>query len=508
MADVVGAGATKLVARGYGWTHAGRRAPALADIDLVVSPGEKVLLCGDSGSGKSTLLAAIAGVLGGDDEGTRVGEILLEDASGRVEAPGHTIPVGLVLQDPDSQVIAARVGDDVAFGCENLAYPRSEIWRRVAAALDMVGLDVDLSFPTERLSGGQKQRLALAGVIAMGAGMVLLDEPTANLDPEGAREVIEAVTTMVERTGATLIVVEHQHSAWKGVLDRAIELKDGRIVADGPVEAVVASRTISGLPRAREIGGASSSSTGGVPGLVVPELDVLGLGVPEAAASETPVPNVAGPESAALWSTDLVTRFGPPRSYVLPRGMSTVITGPNGAGKTTWLMTVAGLLPAVSGEIGVAEYVRRGLKGSPLTWKSRELADRIGFVFQNPEHQFVARTVAEELRVAPRVMHREVPEARIAELVESLRLGHLLKANPFTLSGGEKRRLSVATALVTAPEVLLLDEPTFGQDPHTFTELVWLLRRMADEGTTIASVTHDPLFISALGDHRVEVSRG
>lgn len=471
-------GATKLVARGYGWTHAGRRAPALADIDLVVEPGEKVLLCGDSGSGKSTLLAAIAGVLGGDDEGTRVGEILLEDASGHVEPPGRTIPVGLVLQDPDSQVIAARVGDDVAFGCENLAFPRSEIWRRVSEALSMVGPDVDLSFPTERLSGGQKQRLALAGVIAMGAGMVLLDEPTANLDPEGALEVIEAVSTMVERTGATLIVVEHQHAAWEGVLDRAIELKDGRIVADGPVDSVVAQRSVIGLPQARGDGETSSSSAGGVP------------------------------ESAALWSTDLVTRFGPPRSFRLPRGKSTVITGPNGAGKTTWLMTVAGLLPAKSGEIGVAEYVRRGLKGSPLTWKSRELADRIGFVFQNPEHQFVARTVAEELRVAPRVMRREVPEKRIEQLVESLRLGHVLNANPFTLSGGEKRRLSVATALVTAPEVLLLDEPTFGQDPHTFTELVWLLRRMADEGTTIASVTHDPLFISALGDHRVEVSRG
>lgn len=483
MADLGSTGATKLVARGYGWTHAGRRAPALADIDLVVSPGEKVLLCGDSGSGKSTLLAAIAGVLGGDDEGTREGEILLEDATGHVEPPGRTIPVGLVLQDPDSQVIAARVGDDVAFGCENLAFPRSEIWRRVSEALSMVGPSVDLSFPTEQLSGGQKQRLALAGVIAMGAGMVLLDEPTANLDPEGAREVIEAVSTMVERTGATLIVVEHQHSAWKGVLDRAIELKDGRIVADGPVETVVASRSISGLPRARGIDGPASGRVGVVP---------------EAAESEP----------AALWSTDLVTRFGPPRSYALPRGKSTVITGPNGAGKTTWLMTVAGLLPAKSGEIGVAEYVRRGLKGSPLTWKSRDLADRIGFVFQNPEHQFVARTVAEELRVAPRVMRREVPEKRIAELVEALRLGHVLNANPFTLSGGEKRRLSVATALVTAPEVLLLDEPTFGQDPHTFTELVWLLRRMADEGTTIASVTHDPLFISALGDHRVEVSRG
>ncbi|QRP60089.1 ABC transporter ATP-binding protein [Corynebacterium minutissimum] len=469
MSEVSAAGATKVTARGYGWTHAGRAAAALADIDFVIEPGEKVLLCGDSGSGKSTLLAAIAGVLGGDDEGTRVGEILLEGAEGNVEQPGRTIPVGLVLQDPDSQVIAARVGDDVAFGCENLAYPREEIWQRVTAALEIVGPYVDLDFPTERLSGGQKQRLALAGVIAMGAGVVLLDEPTANLDPEGARDVIEAVSTMVERTGATLIVVEHQHAAWKGVLDRAIELKDGRIVADGPLDSVVANRAVTDLPNAR---------------------------------------GVAKHSEPALWSTDLVTRFGPPRSFELPRGASTVITGPNGAGKTTWMMTVAGLLPAESGEIGVADFVRRGLKGSPLEWKSRELADRIGFVFQNPEHQFVARTVAEELRVGPKVMRREVPEAHIAELVESLRLGHLLNANPFTLSGGEKRRLSVATALVSAPEVLLLDEPTFGQDPHTFSELVWLLRRMADEGTTIASVTHDPLFISALGDHRVEVTRG
>ena len=463
------AGATRISARGYGWTHAGRTAPALADIDLTIEPGEKVLLCGDSGSGKSTLLAAIAGVLGGDDEGTRVGEILLEDSHGQVEQPGRTIPVGLVLQDPDSQVIAARVGDDVAFGCENLAYPREEIWRRVGAALDMVGPYVDLDFPTAQLSGGQKQRLALAGVIAMGAGVVLLDEPTANLDPEGARDVIEAVATLAERTGATLVVVEHQHAAWHGVLDRAVELKDGRIVADGPLAEVVAERTVADLPSAR------GADVGREP---------------------------------ALWSTDLVTRFGPPRSFSLPRGASTVLTGPNGAGKTTWMMTVAGLLPAESGEIGVADFVRRGLKGSPLTWKSRQLADRIGFVFQNPEHQFVARTVAEELRVGPQVMRREVPEAHIAELVDALRLSHLLNANPFTLSGGEKRRLSVATALVSAPEVLLLDEPTFGQDPRTFSELVWLLRRMADKGTTIASVTHDPLFIAALGDHRVEVTRG
>ncbi|MEJ4121851.1 ABC transporter ATP-binding protein [Corynebacterium macginleyi] len=464
------ANATKITARGYGWTHAGRSQPALRDIDLVIEPGEKILLCGDSGSGKSTLLAAMAGVLGSDEEGTRTGEIILEDSAGTVEKPGRTIPVGLVLQDPDSQVISARVGDDIAFGCENLAYPREEIWRRVQQAQELVGPYVDLDFPTTYLSGGQKQRLALAGVIAMGAGVVLLDEPTANLDPEGAKDVVRAVGKLVEHTGATLVVVEHQHMAWESVLDRAVELQDGRIISDGPFADVARKREVTGLLQAKSLGS-------------------------DALAEST----------AALWSQDLVTRYGPPRSISLPAGASTVITGRNGVGKSTWLMTMAGLLPAESGEIGVADFIRRGVKGSPYRWKSRELADRIGFVFQNPEHQFVARTVEEELRVAPKVMRVETPEERIAQLVESLRLGHLLKANPFTLSGGEKRRLSVATALVTAPEVLLLDEPTFGQDPGTFVELVGLLRQLVDDGITIASITHDPLFIAALGDHEVEV---
>nr|WP_253287297.1 ABC transporter ATP-binding protein [Corynebacterium aurimucosum] len=442
----------------------------MADIDLVIEPGERVLLCGDSGSGKSTLLAAMAGVLGSEEEGTRTGEILLEDFTGRVEEPGHSIPVGLVLQDPDSQVISSRVGDDIAFGCENLGYPREEIWRRVGSAQELVGPFVELDFPTERLSGGQKQRLALAGVIAMGAGVVLLDEPTANLDPIGAHDVVRAVSALVEETGATLVVVEHQHEVWKGVLDRAVELECGRIVADAPFAEVTQRRQVEALPGAHQLS----------------EAELEG-------------------REAALWSTGLVTRFGPPRTISLPAGASTVVTGPNGSGKSTWLMTMAGLLPAKSGSIGVADFVRRGIRGTPIQWKSRDLADRIGFVFQNPEHQFVTRSVAEELRVAPQVMRVKAPEKWIAQLVESLRLEHLLDANPFTLSGGEKRRLSVATALVTAPEVLLLDEPTFGQDPRTFVELVRLLRQMVDDGTTIASITHDPLFIQSLGDHRVEV---
>lgn len=468
-AGAAACGGARVIARGYGWTHAGRQRAALDGIDLVIKPGERVLICGDSGSGKSTLLAALAGVLGGDDEGVQSGELIIEHA-GMSEPPGRSIPVGLVLQDPDSQVIAARVGDDVAFGCENLGVPRAEIWERVDRALDMVGLQLPHDHPTTRLSGGQKQRLALAGVIAMGAGLILLDEPTANLDPQGARDVVAAVSRVAAETGATLVVVEHQYAEWEHLLDRAVVLEHGRIAADAAFADIVAARQVTGLPVARRLSA-----------------------------------DAAVPATAALWSRDLVTRFGPPRTAAIPAGASTVVTGANGSGKTTWLMTMAGLLPAFGGELGVSEAVRRGVRGTPDRWSSKDLAHRIGFVFQNPEHQFVARSVAEEMRVAPRVMDRldAATESRIAELVERLRLSELLDANPFSLSGGEKRRLSVATALVTAPDVLLLDEPTFGQDPSTFAELVYLLRQLADEGTTIASITHDPLFTGALGDHRI-----
>ncbi|MFC5859706.1 energy-coupling factor ABC transporter ATP-binding protein [Agromyces flavus] len=283
-------------ATGWGWRHAGRVRPALQGIDLAIDPGERVLLLGPSGSGKSTLLHALAGVLGGDDEGESVGSLRI-DGRPAPEARGRA---GLVLQDPDSQVILARVGDDVAFGCENLGVPREEIWRRVADAVDAVGLDLPLDHPTSRLSGGQKQRLALAGAIAMRPGLLLLDEPTANLDPVGVAEVREAVGRVLERTGATLVVVEHRVEVWQHLVDRVIILgADGDVVADGAPDEILTAR-------ASELAAA---------GVWVPGVP---LGVPEAAAG---VPTVALPDGTALLSTrDLA--IGRPRGTVLHEGSS------------------------------------------------------------------------------------------------------------------------------------------------------------------------------------------
>lgn len=223
-------------ARGWSWRHSGRARAAVSGLDLDLQPGERVLLLGPSGAGKSTLLHALAGVLGSVEDGAAAGELEL-DGGAPLTRRGVA---GLVLQDPDTQAVLARVGDDVAFACENFGVAPGEIPARVRNALEDVGLDVPLGRSTSALSGGQKQRLALAGVLAMRPRLLLLDEPTANLDPVGVQEVRAAVERTTERTGSTLIVVEHRVDVWVDLVDRIVVLgRDGAVVADGDPAVVL-----------------------------------------------------------------------------------------------------------------------------------------------------------------------------------------------------------------------------------------------------------------------------
>lgn len=455
--------AGRITARGFGYRHASRKHKALQDISFDISRGERVLLLGPSGAGKSTLLSAIAG--------------LIDSSEGAVDGDLTTHGVvGMVLQDPDSQVISSRVGDDVAFGCENLRVPAEEIWPRVHEALEMVGLKLPLSHPTEKLSGGQKQRLALAGVIAMGADVIVLDEPTANLDPQGVREVVEAVSYVAEKTGATVIVVEHRVATWQDFVTRAIALDaHGYLIADGNVDTVL------------DMHGPQLAAAGiWIPGLE-PSL-------PHARTITTTEAAVTGERLIYGWDTPL--NPAAPLDITLPAAASTVITGPNGTGKSTLLLTLAGLLLPHAG--AVESHPQLSVKGktTPHSWRSRDLVQRFGYVFQDPEHQFVARTVREELSLA-------APQNKADEMMERLGLAAFAEANPFTLSGGQKRRLSVATVLVNSPSVVFLDEPTFGQDRTTFSELVHLIRELTDHGATTVSITHDPLYLGALADKEV-----
>ncbi|MBT1001433.1 ATP-binding cassette domain-containing protein [Paenarthrobacter sp. DKR-5] len=491
-------------ARGWGWRHAGRKAFAVSGLDLDIAPGERVLLLGASGAGKSTLLHALAGVLGAAEEGEERGSLTLDGAP----ASGVRGRAGLVLQDPDSQTVLARVGDEVAFGAENLAVPREQIWPRVRSALGDVGLDLPLDHSTSALSGGQKQRLALAGALAMEPGLLLLDEPTANLDPDGVTEVRDAVRRVVDRTGATLVVVEHRVAVWADVVDRVVVLAaGGGILADGTPQQV--------------LGRAASRDELARAGIWVP-------GVRPATRAEqrrsgavlSPVPS-AGPAAhgEALLEAEQLTVARLRRgaavvqdvSLQLRRGQALSIVGPNGAGKSTLALTLAGLLPPSRGRLEALAPLDRGAGPAPHRWRSAELVTRIGSVFQEPEHQFLTARVIDELEFGPRrVAGLSAADARakVEELIVRLRLGHLLQANPFTLSGGEKRRLSVATMLATGPDILMLDEPTFGQDAHTWAELVDLLDGLVMEGRTVVSVTHDEDYTAVLSDSVIRIDGG
>ena len=478
----------RVCARGWGWRHAGRKNAALSDVDLDIAPGERVLVLGPSGSGKSTLMGGLAGLLGGAEEGEATGTLTV-DGVVPAEARGR---VGLLMQDPEAQVVLARVGDDVAFGMENLGVAREEIWPRVENSLEAVGLSVPLDHSTTELSGGQKQRLALASILAMGPGLLLLDEPTANLDPSGVAEVRAAVEKVVERTGATMVVVEHRVDVWASLVDRVIVVADGAIAADGPLDEVLEQQGDALRERGIWLPGDDVAAEVGP----APE-------VPPASSEATPIARVA--DLTIGYDASAPVRSG--IDLTIERGVSTCIVGANGAGKSTFALTLAGLLEPISGTVEVE--TSDGTRGDPHEWSSKQLLGRMSMVFQEPEYQFLAATVAEELAIGPRAagMSEEEITPLVDEHLEALGLTKLARANPMTLSGGEKRRLSVATALISAPELLILDEPTFGQDRGTWLGLVRLLRAALERGVTLVSITHDPAFVAAMGQRVVDLGQ-
>ena len=475
-------------ASGWGWRHATRKDFALRAVDFTIRPGERVLLLGASGAGKSTMMAGLAGVLGGDEEGEQEGSLTIDGVDAR-EARGR---VGLVLQDPDSQIILERLGDDAAFGCENLNVPREEIRQRVRESLDMVGLGgLELDRSTRHLSGGQRQRLALAGVLAMKPGLLLLDEPTANLDPEGVVEVHDAVKKVIEATGQTMVVVEHHIDVWLDLVDRVIVL--GRPDASSPTGAVIAD----GKPDEvfAEMGDVLAAGGAWVPGRAIPDYSPK-----QEPAHDAPV------LSTENLSFGRGTALGVGINLDFYPGEVTALMGPNGAGKSTLALTLAGLLEPIAGKVLIADNLKPAHAGrEPIDWKSKELLGRIGMVFQEPEHQFAANFVRDEVAIGPKSMGQSQDEAyqTADRMLEQMNLTRFAKANPYTLSGGEKRRLSVASMLAAAPKVLVMDEPTFGQDFSTWNEMVKLIAAIRDQGSCVIMVTHDEALVDALGARRV-----
>ncbi|WP_418275769.1 ABC transporter ATP-binding protein [Isoptericola jiangsuensis] len=500
-------------------------APAPCGVDLEVRPGEVVLLLGPSGCGKSTLALATNGL---------VPHVVAADVEGTVTTAGHDVAarrtpelagdVAMVFQDPDAQVVTGSVLDEVCFAPENLCVPADEILERAEQALRTVGLWERRADDPAVLSGGGRQRLALACALAAGARLLVLDEPTANLDPAGVEEVY-AVLQGLAAADRGVLLVEHDLDAAVCVADRVVVLDgEGHLVADGPVREVLTGQAQQladlgvWLPTATlaalrlRAAGVVADPLPLHPEELTAALDALpGLPPPSARPRVAARPG-DGPAGPVVSVRGLSVRRGG-RTVLddvdldVERGDLLALVGANGAGKTTLAQVLAGVLRPrrrdVAGTVRVA-----GL--DPRRAPVRDLTDAVGFVFQNPEHQLVTSRVDDELALGLR--RRGLPEdevaARVDDVLRRFGLAHLRDRHPFWLSGGQKRRLSVGTAIVSRPDVLVLDEPTYGQDRERAVELLDLLTGLHDDGTTVVVVSHDMQLVAEHATRVVALAGG
>ena len=485
------------------------REPALREVSFEVQRGETLLLLGPSGSGKSTIGLCLAGLIPSSIPARIKGQILLNgrDAS-EMTVGQRTAEIGIVFQDPETQFCMLTVEDEVAFGLENLAMPREKMDGRIAEALDMVGLSHRRGERVDRLSGGQKQRLALACTLARRPSILFLDEPTANLDPAARYDFFQLLRTLSnEQNDLTIIIVEH-------VLDDLIEMVDQVLLLDpgGVVLTNGAPMDVFDL-RDQELDEM---------GIWLPQVSALGhklrlAGVPisrlpltvEDAVTEFESllvhRSIARPvyaeqtdgetprdPSPAISMRDLSFRYRSGDEILhhvsldVPAGSFFALIGPNGSGKTTLASHFVDILRPTAGHVRI-------LGDDIKTLTITQITERVGYVFQNPEHQFVEQHVEDELAYSLRLRRCPVEEIEmiVSQLLDSFKLSPYRKLNPFSLSQGQKRRLSVATMLAVGQRALVLDEPTFGQDRNTAHTLMARLCALQRGGVTIFIITHD-----------------
>lgn len=477
-----------------------RREPILREVDLQIAPGEQVLVLGASGSGKTTVLHTISGV---------VPHTVTAELTGSVHVAGHPVAqvpvvelsrhVGVLPQDPSAAVCLPDVEQELALPLENRAVPPDQIGPAVAAALEAVGATHLRERATSHLSGGEAQRVALAAALIGSPEVLLLDEPTSMLDPAGVGEVRRALARAVGRHRPAVLLVEHRLDDFAGARgvaglpSRAVVMDGATVIADGPTEQVLRDHAGrlraagSWLPLEAEL----YALTGVAGGLDAPAnlafLDRLGRGEDAGTSPDRPPPPAPAVLAARGVTVTRPTAGGQGAAVLrgvdleLRPGEVVALLGPNGVGKTSLLLTLAGLLRAAH---GVVEGARPGM------------------VFQNAEHQFVAHTVRDE------IAHGLPSEAPVGPALATHRLEHLAGQNPFRLSGGEQRRVSLAAMLAHDRPCLLADEPTLGLDRRDTLATVRALRAVADEGRAVVVSTHDLRTALTLADRAVVLAEG
>ncbi|WP_255250654.1 ABC transporter ATP-binding protein [Paenibacillus lautus] len=472
------------------------------DLSFSAARGEKVLLLGPSGCGKSTLLQVLSGMI------PRATEVPM-----KCEAQLVPRSWGYVFQDPDTQFCMPYVDEELAFVLENLSVPRDEMKERMQAVLHEVGLDLqELHMPIGHLSQGMKQRLALASALLLEPEVLFLDEPSALLDPEGREQIWSAVKAVSE--GRTLIIVEHRIEEMAQYVDRVVLFTpDGAILGDGPPAAIFAeyARELQAYgiwypgvweDYAESRAGRELFAPVDAPG------DELGSLMPEADSSYAQLgePVIRLDDFRGLrWEKPVVSL---PSAEVYPGDFIAVI-GPNGAGKSSLLLSLMGLLRAEGTYVLCGEEVIQGKRRKVRKKRERQLR-QIGFVFQNPELQFLTERIGDEVMYSLLVDHMppEEAKARADRCLERFGLDGMDNRHPYQLSTGQKRRLSVATAMARQPAVLLLDEPTFGQDARNTFAILEMCERLRRSGTAILMVTHEMEIAQRAATHIWEIREG
>jgi len=480
--------------------YPGAAVPALFDVDLAIPRGEILGLTGATGAGKTTLCLALNGIVPQFHGGRFFGAVCIEGLDS-LEHPIHALAarVGIVFQDPDTQLVTASVENEIAFALENLRVPAAEIRVRVAEALAAVHLEAFSKKHPHDLSGGKQQRLAFAAALAMRPALIVLDEPTSRLDPKSAAEVFALVREINRTHGTTFVVTGHAAAELADVVNRIVVLSRGRIVAEGPPASVYTDAGLLAREHLRPPEVTSTFALLAARGLCPDTLAPVRLedaiaafpSLPPARAFYPPpvpfavngVPILALHDVTHTYSDGTAALRGV--SIDLHRGDYVLIVGQNGAGKSTLLKHFLNLVTPTTGKVLI--------DGAPLATQSvSELARRIGYVPQNPDRQIFNATVEAEVGFSLTPLHLPVSERRrrIDAALKALNLSDFRHAHPFALSKGDRARVVIAAVLVMEPEVLIFDEPTTGQDDAGARAILDLTQRLHAQGRTIVVVTH------------------
>ena len=496
----------------YSFRYRAQKKPTLNDICLRVHPGEKILITGPSGSGKSTLGSCLNGLIPFSNPGEASGSVAI--CGGKPESIFQLSElVGTVLQDTDGQFVGLSSGEDIAFALENKARPQAEMVARVFDAAKQVGADGYLSHPPQRLSGGQKQRVSMAGVLIDNAPVLLLDEPLASLDPSTGKLAIALIDDLAKQTGCTVIIIEHrlEDVLWKHI-DRVVLINDGRIIADCTPDEIVASATLgeAGVRRPLYVLALEHAGVEVTIDKHPGRLETLDLNDGEKEKVRLWADQARNGEYEAPGAYPSPSRYTPlptplleaknigftyeemdkaalkDVSFKLYPGEMTAIVGANGAGKSTLAKLICGFEKLEAGEI-----LYNGADMSGLTIPER--AERIGYVMQNPNQMICKTMIFDEVALGLRA--RGVPEQEITGRVEHALsicgLTRHIKWPVSALSYGQKKRVTIADALVLDPQIIILDEPTAGQDWRHYTDIMDFLAGLNKLGVTVLMITHD-----------------